>query len=33
MGESGRRAVQLFLDRGYEAGLVPQRVEAEFVGG
>ncbi len=32
-GESGRRAVQLFLDRGYEAGLVPQRVEAEFVGG
>ena len=30
-GEAGRRAVQLLLDRGYEAGILPQRVEAEFV--
>ncbi|MGQ0813905.1 MAG: menaquinone biosynthesis family protein [Gemmatimonadota bacterium] len=30
-GEDGRRAVQLFLDRGYEAGLIPRRVEAVFV--
>lgn len=31
MGERGRRAVQLFLDRGYEAGIVPRRVEVDFV--
>jgi 1,4-dihydroxy-6-naphthoate synthase len=30
-GEVGRRAVQLLLDRGYEAGILPHRVEAEFV--
>lgn len=30
-GEAGRRAVQLLLDRGFEAGILPQRVEAEFV--
>jgi 1,4-dihydroxy-6-naphthoate synthase len=30
-GEEGRKAVQVFLDRGFEAGLVPQRVEAEFI--
>lgn len=30
-GEAGRRAVQLLLDRGHEAGILPQRVEAEFV--
>jgi 5,8-dihydroxy-2-naphthoate synthase len=30
-GERGRRAVQLFLDRGHEAGLIPHRVSAEFV--
>lgn len=30
-GEEGRRAVQLFLDRGFEAGLVPHRVQVEFV--
>ena len=30
-GQAGRRAVQLLLDRGYEAGLLPSRVEAEFV--
>lgn len=31
-GEEGRRAVQLLLDRGAEAGILPRRVEAEFVG-
>jgi len=30
-GELGRRAVQLLLDRGFEAGLLPARVQAEFV--
>ena len=30
-GQAGRRAVQLLLDRGYEAGILPSRVEAEFV--
>ena len=30
-GEAGRRAVQLLLDRGHEAGLLPQRVVAEFI--
>ena len=30
-GRAGRRAVQLLLDRGYEAGVLPRRVEAEFV--
>ncbi len=30
-GEAGRRAVQLLLDRGHEAGILAQRVEAEFV--
>ena len=30
-GPAGRRAVQLLLDRGYEAGVLPRRVEAEFV--
>jgi len=30
-GETGRRAVQLLLDRGYAAGILPRRVEAEFV--
>jgi 1,4-dihydroxy-6-naphthoate synthase len=30
-GERGRRAVQLFLDRGFEAGVIPQRVRADFV--
>jgi 1,4-dihydroxy-6-naphthoate synthase len=29
-GEAGRRAVQLLLDRGFAAGLLPRRVEAEF---
>lgn len=30
-GAEGRRAVQLFLDRGFEKGLIPRRVKAEFV--
>lgn len=30
-GPDGRRAVQLFLDRGYEAGIIPHRVAVEFV--
>jgi len=30
-GEAGRRAVQLLLDRGHQAGLLPARVTAEFV--
>ena len=31
-GEDGRRAVQLFLDRGFEAGLIPRRIAVSFVG-
>jgi 1,4-dihydroxy-6-naphthoate synthase len=31
IGERGRRAVQLFLDRGFEAGVVPARVSVDFV--
>jgi 1,4-dihydroxy-6-naphthoate synthase len=30
-GEAGRKAVQLLLDRGHEAGLLPRRIEAEFI--
>lgn len=30
-GPDGRRAVQLFLDRGFEAGLIPHRVNVDFV--
>lgn len=30
-GPDGRRAVQLFLDRGHEAGIIPHRVKVEFV--
>ena len=29
-GADGRKAVQLFLDRGYDAGLIPHRVRVEF---
>jgi len=32
-GEAGRAAVRGLLDRGYAAGLLPARVEAEFVTG
>ncbi len=31
-GERGRLAVQTLLDRGFEAGVIPQAVKAEFVG-
>jgi 1,4-dihydroxy-6-naphthoate synthase len=30
-GETGRRAVQTFLDRGHAAGVIPRRVTADFV--
>ncbi len=30
-GDAGRRAVQLLLDRGFEAGILPTRIEAEFL--
>jgi 1,4-dihydroxy-6-naphthoate synthase len=30
-GERGRRAVQALLDRGHEAGIIPRRVQADFV--
>jgi 1,4-dihydroxy-6-naphthoate synthase len=30
-GPDGRRAVQLFLDRGFEAGIIPHRVQVDFV--
>lgn len=31
IGKSGQMAMQLFLDRGYEAGIIPRRVEVDFV--
>ena len=30
-GEAGRRAVQLLLDKGHEAGILPEPIQAEFV--
>ena len=30
-GEAGKKAVQLLLDRGFEAGLLPKHVVAEFI--
>jgi len=30
-GEDGRKAVQLFLDRGFEAGVIPKKIQVEFV--
>lgn len=30
-GDDGRRAVCLFLEEGYEAGIIPHRVDVEFV--
>jgi len=30
-GEAGRKAVQLLLDRGFEAGVIPVKIEAEFL--
>ena len=32
-GEAGRRAVQELLDRGFAAGLIPEKVTAEFLAG
>jgi 1,4-dihydroxy-6-naphthoate synthase len=29
-GPDGRRAVQLFLDRGFEKGIIPRKVKVEF---
>ncbi len=31
-GPRGRQAVQLLLDRGHAAGLIPERVQVEFIG-
>jgi 1,4-dihydroxy-6-naphthoate synthase len=31
-GPRGRQAVQLLLDRGHQAGLIPERVTVEFIG-
>ena len=31
-GETGRRAVRTLLERGHEAGVIPHRVDVEFVG-
>lgn len=31
-GEKGRQAVQILLDRGFQAGIIPRAVKAEFVG-
>ena len=30
-GDDGRKAVKLLLDRGYDAGLIPHRVDVKFV--
>nr|AUN36434.1 menaquinone via futalosine step 4 protein [uncultured bacterium] len=30
-GDDGRRATQLFLDKGFEAGVIPHKVNVEFV--
>ena len=32
LGDRGRKSIQMFLDRGFEAGFLPARVTAEFVG-
>ena len=31
-GDTGREAVRTLLSRGYEAGIIPDKVEVEFVG-
>jgi 1,4-dihydroxy-6-naphthoate synthase len=31
-GEKGREAVKLFLDRGYDAGVIPHKVDVDFIG-
>jgi 1,4-dihydroxy-6-naphthoate synthase len=30
-GARGRQAVQTLLDRGYRAGIIPERVQVDFV--
>ena len=30
-GPRGRQAVQTLLDRGHEAGIIPERVQVDFV--
>ena len=30
-GERGRRAIQVLLDRGHEAGIIPDAVRVDFV--
>ena len=30
-GADGKKAIRLFLDKGFDAGLLPRRVEPEFV--
>ncbi|MBD3674984.1 MAG: ABC transporter substrate-binding protein [Planctomycetaceae bacterium] len=31
-GEKGREAVKLLLDRGYDAGVIPHKVDVDFIG-
>jgi 1,4-dihydroxy-6-naphthoate synthase len=31
-GDDGRKSVRLFLERGFEAGVIPRRADVEFVG-
>lgn len=31
LGEDGKKSYQLFLDRGYQEGVIPRKVELEFV--
>lgn len=31
LGEDGKKSYQLFLDRGYEQGIIPNKVQLEFV--
>jgi 1,4-dihydroxy-6-naphthoate synthase len=30
-GEEGRRSIRLFLERGFEAGVLPKKPDIEFV--
>jgi 1,4-dihydroxy-6-naphthoate synthase len=31
IGDRGREAIQTFLDRGHDAGIIPRRVVVDFV--
>ena len=31
-GEDGREAIRKFLDMGYERGIIPHKVQVDFVG-